>query len=35
MKANEVFIKEKIERYYYLGCSLSKVIGFHDCHNFL
>ena len=28
-------MKQKIERYYHLGCSLSKVLGLNDCHNFI
>jgi len=32
---NEFYLKQKIERYYHLGCSLSKVLGLNDCHNFI
>ena len=28
-------MKQKIERYYHLGCSLSKVLGLNDCQNFI
>ena len=32
---NQTFMKQKIERYYNLGVSLSKCLGLFDCVNFV
>ena len=32
---NQIFIRGKVERFYLLGVSLSKLLGLNDCHNFI
>jgi hypothetical protein len=34
-EAHLAFIQAKIERYYCLAASLSKLLGLVDCHNFV
>ena len=34
-QSNEVFMKHKVERYYNLGVSLSRILGLYDCVNFV
>jgi hypothetical protein len=33
IQTNEMFMKQKIERYFNLGVSLSRVLGMFDCVN--
>lgn len=35
MQTNELYMRHKIERYYNLGVSLSRVLGLFDCVNLI